>query len=383
MRRSHLTIITLCSFIVMVFACQKDTPRPDARVLSLPENVYRYDSLNGQVSFDPFEGFQVNNHKATLGRVLFYETQLSINNRISCGTCHKQAYGFADNVQKSLGFMDIPTDRNSPAILNAGLQEAFFHDLREPVLDNMVLQPIAHEVEMGLEDPDYMAAKIAKIPYYQELFANAFGDSFISRERISEALVHFIRAMISVNSKFDIGKETNFANFTEEELVGKELYFHGLPCSSCHGGNNLNGGASAAENIGLDRWYSDRGTMDIDPVSLDSMNGWFKVPSLRNIAVTGPYMHDGRFRTLEEVVEFYNSGIQHHPQLSFMLRKNTNGGFFFLGEDPQDTYMNELTNIQPLRMHMSETEKRALVAFMKTFTDENFLRDERFSDPFQ
>jgi len=123
--------------------------------------------------------------------------------------------------------------------------------------------------------------------------------------------------------------------------------------------------------------------MDIDPVSLDSMNGWFKVPSLRNIAVTGPYMHDGRFRTLEEVVEFYNSGIQHHPQLSFMLRKNTNGGFFFLGEDPQDTYMNELTNIQPLRMHMSETEKRALVAFMKTFTDENFLRDERFSDPFQ
>jgi len=128
---------------------------------------------------------------------------------------------------------------------------------------------------------------------------------------------------------------TGFSNFTEEELLGKDLYFAKFPCSGCHGGDNLNGGSSAAENIGLDSWYSDQGMTGIEPVSGNERNGWFKVPSLRNIAQTAPYMHDGRFQTLEEVVEFYNSGMSNHPQLSFMLRKNTNGGFFFFGEDPR------------------------------------------------
>lgn len=383
MKNRSLILISIIATTIF-FACQKEESNPPMRVPVLPETVLKYDSIGGQVDFDPTDGFIINNHKATLGRVLFYETQMSMNNRVSCGSCHKQAHGFADNVAKSLGFNNKPTKRNSQAILNTGLQSHFFHDLREQFLEDMVLMPIADHVEMGLADQDYLVRKIADLNYYNTLFNNAYGDPNVSIDRIADALVHFIRSMISVNSKWDVGNRNtvNFSNFTEQELRGKDLYFFGLPCSSCHGGNNLMGGASAAENIGLDTWYEDPGTPGIAPVHDVPMNGWFKVPSLRNIEMTGPYMHDGRFKTLEEVVDFYDHGIQRHPQLSFFLRRSTNGGFFFLGENPADTEQNELTGIKPLRMFLSAQDKQDLIAFMKTFTDHNFLRDERFSDPF-
>ena len=369
--------------VALISSCNKEEGLLGARVPVLPETTIPYDEIPGIVDFDPMEGFVIDNEKATLGRVLFYDTQLSINNRISCATCHKQAFGFADNKAQSVGFENKLTPRNSPAILNAGLQEAFFHDLREEVLENMVLKPIGNHIEMGLEDQQYLLNKVGSLNYYKPLFENAFGSDSVTLEKISAGMVHFIRSMVSINSKYDIGTMTGFSNFTEEELLGKDLYFAKFPCSGCHGGDNLNGGSSAAENIGLDSWYSDQGMTGIEPVSGNERNGWFKVPSLRNIAQTAPYMHDGRFQTLEEVVEFYNSGMSNHPQLSFMLRKNTNGGFFFFGEDPMDEELNAATGIIPLRMHMTNEEKKALVAFMKTFTDETFLTNERFSDPFR
>lgn len=379
MRKVVYIILTALGFLV---ACAKESTIPESRVPILPLETLRYDSVAGDVSFDPWDNFVVDNNKATLGRVLFYETQLSKNNRVSCGSCHKQAFGFADNVAKSIGFDNGLTKRNSQAILNAGLQEFFFHDLRESHLENMVLMPIADHVEMGLENKEYMVAKVEALPYYKSLFLQAFGSETVTAEKISDGLVHFIRSMISVNSKWDIGNATGFANFSPEELHGKNLYFIKFPCSSCHGGDNLMGGMSAAENVGLDKWYGDLGEHGMDPVLNVPKNGWFKVPSLRNVEVTGPYMHDGRFNTLEEVVEFYNSGIQRHPQLSFMLRRGNNGGFFDLAEFDSDIVENIETGIHPLRMGMTQEEKKALVAFMKTFTDWGFLNDNRFSDPF-
>ena len=381
--KTKIVITGVIISVALISSCNKEEGLLGARVPVLPEVTIPYDEIPGIVDFDPMEGFVINNEIATLGRVLFYDTQLSINNRTSCATCHKQAFGFADNVAQSVGFENKLTPRNSPAILNAGLQEAFFHDLREEVLENMVLKPIGNHIEMGLEDQQYLLNKVGSLNYYKPLFENAFGSDSVTLEKISAGMVHFIRSMVSINSKYDIGTMTGFSNFTEEELLGKDLYFAKFPCSGCHGGDNLNGGSSAAENIGLDAWYSDQGMTGIEPVSGNERNGWFKVPSLRNIAQTAPYMHDGRFQTLEEVVEFYNSGMSNHPQLSFMLRKNTNGGFFFFGEDPMDEELNAATGIIPLRMHMTNEEKKALVAFMKTFTDETFLTNERFSDPFR
>ncbi|MFM2000228.1 MAG: hypothetical protein RL204_2175 [Bacteroidota bacterium] len=381
--KTKIVIAGVVISVAVMASCNKEEGLLGARIPVLPETTIPYDEIPGIVDFDPMEGFVIDNEKATLGRVLFYDTQLSLNNRISCATCHKQAFGFADNKAQSVGFENKLTPRNTPAILNAGLQEAFFHDLREEFLENMVLMPIGNHIEMGLDDQQYMVDKVESLNYYKPLFENAFGSDSVTVEKISDGLVHFIRSMVSINSKYDIGTMTGFSNFTEEELLGKDLYFAKFPCSGCHGGDNLNGGSSASENVGLDPWYSDQGMPGIEPVSGNERNGWFKVPSLRNIAQTAPYMHDGRFQTLEEVVEFYNSGMSNHPQLSFMLRKNTNGGFFFFGEDPMDEELNAATGIIPLRMHMTMEEKKALVAFMRTFTDETFLTNERFSDPFR
>jgi len=199
MRKTNLATFIIL-LVVVVVSCSKEKVEPLKRVPVLPSTVYKYDSIGGQVSFDATAGFDIDNQKATLGRVLFYETQLSMNNRVSCGSCHKQAVGFADDVAKSQGFDGKPTKRNSQAILNTGLQSFFFHDLREEFLENMVLMPIADHVEMGLEDKDYMVEKISNTDYYNDLFINAFGDATVSADRISDALVHFIRSMISVNS---------------------------------------------------------------------------------------------------------------------------------------------------------------------------------------
>jgi cytochrome c peroxidase len=190
----------------------------------------------------------------------------------------------------------------------------------------------------------------------------------------------FMRTLVSVNTKFDIGRNNSFINFSEEEELGRELFFFKFPCSACHGGSELSG-LSEASNIGLDMDYADNGAMGTHQSGVP-LDGWFKVPSLRNIEFTAPYMHDGRFATLEEVVEFYNSGILPHPQLSEMLREHTDGGFFSLGTELGSQSVIDPLGRQPLRMHMTEAEKRALISFMKTMSDHDFIRDERFSDPF-
>lgn len=381
MKRTFFTLSSVL-LIAAVVGCVKDTTFEGKRKFVLPEQVYDYTIVPPGLNFDPFNGVAIDNDKATLGRVLFYETRLSKNNRVSCGTCHKQEFGFADNVRFSNGYEDKQTLRNTPSIVNLGLQTAFFWDMRETVLGHMVLQPIANHIEMGLENQTEMVAKIQSNAEYEPLFLAAFGDTEVTAARMSEALEQFARALISVQSKYDTGVPTNFSNFNESELRGKELFFHGLPCSGCHGGHVLAGAETQHDNIGLEMWYSDPGVIGINPLSNAELNGSFKTPSLRNIALSAPYMHDGRFATLEEVVEFYNSGVQHHPQLSFMLRKSTNGGFFFMGEDPADEYMNNLTGIQPLRMHMSPQDKQDLIAFLHTLTDTDLRVDPKFSDPF-
>jgi cytochrome c peroxidase len=381
MKRTQVIVILAATVVAMsVHSCQKETTPQGARVPVLPETVFRYDSIAIDIPFDPFGGHVINNEVATLGRVLFYETHLSVNNRVSCGSCHLQHLAFSDRTAKSKGFMDRLTPRNTPPIVNVGLQEAFFWDLRQPELSDMVLDPIANHIEMGLEPRDYMLEKLRDLSYYPELFAQAFGDEAITEERVSAALEMFMRTLVSVNTRFDIGRNNGFVNFTEEEELGRQLFFFKFPCSACHGGSELSG-LSEASNIGLDMDYADNGAMGTHQ-SGAPLDGWFKVPSLRNIEFTAPYMHDGRFATLEEVVEFYNSGILPHPQLSEMLREHTDGGFFSLGTELGSQSVIDPLGRQPLRMHMTEAEKRALITFMRTMSDRDFIRDERFSDPF-
>jgi len=303
---------------------------------------------------------------------------------VSCGSCHLQSAAFADVAKFSNGFENAKTLRNTPAIVNAGTQTSYFWDMRESNLSAMVTQPIGNHIEMGLDQPEYILAKLKKLPYYESLFTNAFGSAEITMDKVGAALSNFVASMASVQTKYDAVAMGQTA-FTEEEQRGKDLFFMELPCSSCHGGENFSGWGSMTQNIGLEMDYEDNGEPGTDWMTGKDRDGWFKVPSLRNVALTGPYMHDGRFATLEEVIDFYNEGIQPHEQLSFMLREGWNGGggiFTPFEGDFIPGVGDSSSVIQPLKLQLNSDEKRALIAFLKTLSDEKISSDVKFSDPF-
>ena len=294
---------------------------------------------------------------ATLGRILFYDKRLSVTDTTSCASCHIQANGFSDPERLSIGFQGGQTDRHSMGLANAAYYQRgrFFWDERAASLEDQVLEPIENAVEMGSE-LSTLVGELSGTTYYADLFTDAFGTSDITSERMSFALAQFVRSLKSYQSKYDSGVETNFSNFTAQETQGHRLFSNDAPgngrsvgCNRCH-----EKAAQVGDNIR-------NNGLDLDTSSDQGAgNGRFKVPSLRNIAVRAPFMHDGRFNTLEEVVEFYDSGVQAHPNLDNRLIQNGN----------------------PRLLNLTEAEKSAMVAFLNTLTDNEFITDEKFSDPF-
>lgn len=304
---------------------------------------------------------------ALLGRVLFYDRRLSINQTISCSSCHQAEHGFSDPRPFSIGFDGGLTGRNSMGLSSAKYyaRRAFFWDERAATLEDQVLQPIRNDVEMGMTLPE-LTDRLSAEPFYTELLTAAFGSPEVTTDRISRALAQFVRSIISFESKYDAGVPTNFSNFTAQENRGRRIFrgqIGNATCNACHGTDNFVPG-NIINNNGLENPYVDKGVGGITGRAQDE--GLFKVPSLRNIELTAPYMHDGRFATLEEVVEFYNSGVVNHPNLSPPLRTPPGPGMA----------------PEPLRLNLSDADKAALVAFLKTLTDTNVTTDERFSDPF-
>jgi cytochrome c peroxidase len=378
---SRLIIAAVAVPFLFVMACQKETAQYETDNLRLPATTDSYKASTN------FTGFVAANPQtdngATLGRVLFYDKKLSLTNTVSCGSCHHQAHGFADFGATSEGFKGERTTRNAMALANAGLDGSYFWDLRTKTLEDLVLQPVGNHVEMGLDNTDNLVKKLQRTQYYPALFTKAFGTSEITRDRISMAVAQFIRSMVSNQSKFDQASTSgDFKTFSPDEARGRALFFNELHCTGCHTGNAFNSRGSA-QNIGLDVNYQDNG---VGKVATERQNGVFKVPTLRNVELTGPYMHDGRFSTLEQVVEHYNSGVQQHQNLSFFLNGflwSGNGGFSNstipgcwscgLGQGG--------STFKPL--NMTETDKKALVAFLKTLTDKSFIADTKFSNPFE
>lgn len=301
------------------------------------------------------------NWGATLGRVLFYDVNLSANSTVACGSCHHQDHAFADVSAFSTGFTGLHTSRNSMAIVNMRFSRTFFWDLRASGLENQVTQPIQNALEMGM-DTVLLLSRISSISYYPALFEKAFGTPDVTLERIEFALAQFLRAMVSYRSKYDEGVQSGFANFTQQETDGKNLFFSGVfSCNHCHSTQNFY--ERQAMNNGLDSMYADSGRAEITG-SPDDV-GKFRVPTLRNVALTAPYMHDGRFATLEQVLDHYNTGIQPSATLDDRLTTNaTVGG-------------------PPRQMNMTGTEKAAIIAFLQTLTDQTFVTDPKFSDPFR
>jgi cytochrome c peroxidase len=324
MKKSSYGILAIALILITFSACFHskefdNNGELQGSTLVLPATPYDYDTHSPTMNVSGTD-----RNLATLGRVLFYDRILSVNNTVACASCHRQENAFSDKLAGSIGFGDRVTGRNSMPIINVRAMgnRGFFWDLRVMWLDSMVVKPIQNHIEMGFDEMDNVVKKINSTPYYPDLFTKAFGTSEVSQARVQSALGEFLRSLNSYNSKYDVGSVNNFSNFTAEELLGKELVTEKLYCKHCHNTiefrpfsyKNPNSGAGGGANIGLDMSYTDKG------IATEGHEGFFKIPTLRNVELTAPYMHDGRFATLEEVVEHYNSGVQNHADLSFELK---------------------------------------------------------------
>jgi cytochrome c peroxidase len=289
----------------------------------------------------------------TLGSKLFFDRQLSANNSESCAKCHHPNSAFSEPRRFSRGVDGDIGVRNAMPLENLAWKSSFFWDGRAATLREQVLQPVQNPIEMH-ESLANVVAKISADNNYQRLFANAFGSPEITSDKIARALEQFLLVQVSFNSKFD-HVMNGAAKFTDEESRGYVLFnteydpYHGqfgADCFHCHGGPLFQSQNFA--NNGLDSAFRDLGRYKVTKRAGDE--GKFAVLALRNVAVTAPYMHDGRFRTLDEAVEHYCTGMKRSATLDPNLAKHPDGG-----------------------VPLSAADKHALVAFLKTLTDEKFL----------
>jgi cytochrome c peroxidase len=246
--------------------------------------------------------------KILMGAKLFYDPALSSDSTISCSSCHLPQFAFTDGRDKSIGVTGNPTVRNSPALFNLAYHPYFMFDGGIPTLELQPVAPIMHPDEMDF-DLFEIANRLNNIPEYVSLSQNAFDES-ISAKNISYALAAFQRDLLSYQSPYDKYLQGNESAISEEQKRGEALFFSdSLNCAACHAGFNLTN--YEFYNIGLYAEYTDKGREKVTENPGD--NGKFKTPSLRNIELTPPYMHDGSIATLDEVIEFKISGGEAHP----------------------------------------------------------------------
>ena len=308
----------------------------------------------------------VNSEQIELGRHLFYETMLSKDSTISCGSCHIQEFGFSDTARFSLGVNNEMGTRQATALSNLMWQEDFFWDGRAGSLEEQALAPIENPLEMNLP-LDQALARLQGSAKYRGLFKEAFGSEQITDQRIAIALGNFERSLISSNSKFDLYTQGK-AQLSDQESRGKDLFtthpessqnIRGGNCGDCHSGPLMQ--SFEFRNIGLDEVIIDEGRKDFTGNEYDK--GKFKITTLRNIEVSAPYMHDGRFNTLEEVLDHYNEHVNSNsPNLDPLISTASN-------------------DCNGCALGLTEIEKEDIIAFLKALTDNNYLTNEKISDP--
>lgn len=328
--------------------------------------ILKYPPYFGNRTFIPTDN-PTTEEGVQLGRMLFYEPKLSANNTVSCAFCHKQEFAFADGKSFSGGVDGTLTDRSSMSLANLLWSRSFFWDGRVNGLEQQAEAPLTNEHEMG-QTLEISAKKLVATNQYAPYFEKAFGSPEISGDRILKALAQFERTLISANSQYDqylSGKYKPNAS----ELNGMKLFFttpdperniRGATCGRCHAGEKTYG--ELFHNNGLDSIPEDNGREKFTGQRID--RGRFKAVSLRNIALTAPYMHDGRLRTLEEVVDHYNGQVSESETLSTFLRNNSN-------------------DKNGIKLALTATEKKDIVAFLHMLTDSSFIKDKRFSNPFK
>jgi len=300
-----------------------------------------------------------------LGRMLFYEPRLSANNTISCANCHKQEMAFSDSRPLSVGVDGVKTTRNSMSLANLLWTRKFFWDGRSASLEEQAAVPLTNPHEMG-QSLSASAQKLQAEPQYPALFKAVYGDEIITGDRIVKAIAQFERTLISANSRYDQYLRNAYKP-TADELKGMELFntgpqpkrgIRGANCAHCHGGTKNY--MELFHNNGLDSISADKGIEAITGLAGD--RGRFKVPTLRNIALTAPYMHDGRFKTLDEVLDHYSDHIRQSASLSTVLRGESN-------------------EVNGKTLKLLPQEKKQIIAFLNMLTDSTFITNPVFADP--
>ncbi|MCB9255964.1 MAG: cytochrome-c peroxidase [Chitinophagales bacterium] len=325
--------------IILLSSCAKEEDINEVYPLvyppHFPEPVYKFED-------NPFtlEGF-------ALGRKLFFDPILSINNTISCGSCHAPVHYFADhNVALSTGVYGRTGIRNAPVAFNLMWNEAFMWDGGVNHIELSGFPAMTDTNEMA-ETMNGILFKLQNSPEYPALFEKAFGEGPITDQHLFYALTQFSASVVSATSKYDYYIQGKL-DFSEVELAGLELFR--AKCEACHQEPLFTD--YSFRNNGLDLVFTDLGRARITQNQEDL--GKFKVPTLRNVLHTYPYMHDGRFRNIDEVLDHYSSGIQNSASLDPLLSQG---------------------------ISLSEQDKANLKAFLRTLTDVEFLENRLYYEP--
>jgi cytochrome c peroxidase len=343
------------SLTVVILSCTKDSPvielkyNPTPIKLEIPEYVTTY---LGEMPV-PADNI-LTKEGVELGRKLFYDNKLSDDLSMNCSTCHKQENTFTDPRQYSRGTNGAYGERNAMITFNLGWSTSYFWDGRRNTLEEQAHDPVSNPIEMR-NDWKTVVKRLQADKEYPNLFFYAFGTSTIDSNLVTKAIAQFERTMLSFNSPYDrynyLG-ERNILNSSQKR--GFNLYYGMAECIHCHYGPLLTD--NTMRNNGLDNTFADLGYGKVTGKSTD--NGKFRIPTLRNIELTAPYMHDGRYKTLEEVVEHYNSGVVFtSPNLDVEMNRFTGG------------------------LNLTTQQKADLINFLKSFTDDQFVTNPKFSEP--
>lgn len=342
MNRKHLIVLLL--FGISIYACKKEVIETFAsfqKPTNFPEPVYHF-STNA-VTKDCFE----------LGRKLFYDPILSANNTISCGSCHIQTSAFTHHGHSvSHGIFDRMGTRNSPPIMNLAWNTSFMWDGGIFDLDLQAIAPITNHVEMD-ETMANVLNELRNSSQYPALFKKAYGTDEITTSNFLKALSQFMVMCVSSNSKYDsVMRNEGEKSFTPDEQQGYTIFKQ--KCSTCHKEPLFTDNSFRNNGISISS-VNDEGRYLITQSDADKYK--FKVPSLRNLTYTAPYMHDGRFFTVEAVLDHYASQVQQTPNLDPVFQQGTQLG-----------------------IPLTAVEKQQLIAFLQTLNDKTFVTDKRFSE---
>lgn len=287
-----------------------------------------------------------------LGRKLFYDGRLSRDGTVSCSFCHEQSSAFTHHGHDfSHGIDDQAGIRNAPAVQNMAFQSEYFYDGASNSIEMLSIVPIHNPVEMD-ETLETIVSKLRQDPVYVKLFAQTFENKEVSSGNMLKALGQFMTMMVSANSRYDkFVRNEPGGTLSSQELQGRALFQSN--CATCHKTDLFTDNSFRNNGLQPNPNLNDLGRETVTGFAQDRYK--FKVPSLRNVALTAPYMHDGRFGSLQSVLNFYSSGVQNTPNL-----------------DPQ------LQQHPTLGIPLNQTEKEAIIAFLKTLTDEEFIQNPLF-----